>query len=177
MCLLQRTRRKWIIDRQTGYIAEELKEDLGDWIVRQLARNIPWHEKEAQALIDECDLTVPQLRVEWQTQHKMQTSVHQCMYGHPFALGLPSGHRPFILLMLIFHFVDTGKLLENYLNEISSWQSQLYHCNQEFARVLAQFTKEDDTPENWSCIAHLEKVKADFQESVNDLYYDLGLVK
>ena len=67
--------------------------------------------------------------------------------------------------------------MENHLNEISSWQSQLYHCNQEFQRVLARFTKEDDTPENRSYISCLEKVKADFQASVNDLYCDLGLVK
>jgi hypothetical protein len=80
ICLLQRTRRRWIIDRQTGFIAEELKEDLGDWIVRQLGRNIPRHEEESQALIDECDLNIPELRLEWQTQHRMQTSVRQCMY-------------------------------------------------------------------------------------------------
>jgi hypothetical protein len=79
--------------------------------------------------------------------------------------------------MLISPSVDTGKLLESRLNLVSSWQSQLYHCNQQFERVLARFTEEDDTPENRKWIARLEKVKADVQDSVNDLYSDLGLLK
>ena len=78
--VLQRTRRRWILDRQMGYVAEELKEDLGDWVVRQLDRNIPRHEEEAQALVDGCNLSVLELRAEWKTQRSMQTSVRQCTY-------------------------------------------------------------------------------------------------
>jgi hypothetical protein len=77
-------------------------------------------------------------------------------------------------LMLI---TDTGKLLESQLNQISSWQSDLYDCNEEFERVLSRFTKEDDTPENRDYILRLEHVKVLFQQTVNNLYVDLGLVK
>jgi hypothetical protein len=77
---LQRTRRKWIIDRQTGFVADELREDLGDWVRRQLESNIPRHEDDAHTVITDCDLTIPDLRREWESQYAMQTSVRQCEY-------------------------------------------------------------------------------------------------
>jgi hypothetical protein len=168
----QRTRRKWIIDRQTGFVAEELKEDLGDWVRRQLESNIPRHEDESHTLIADCDLTIAELRHEWETQYAMQTSVRQCTYRSFTDLSTDT----FTTWSLTIT-IDTGKLLENRLNKISSWQSQLYDCNEEFARVISRFTKEDDTPENRDYILRLEKVKVQFQEKVNNLYVDLGLVK
>jgi hypothetical protein len=102
-------------------------------------------------------------------QRSMQTSVRQCTFS-PLPIACSSSCSLSLLL-------DTGKLLENHLNQISSWQLDLYECNNEFQRVLAKFTAEDDTPENCSYIARLEKFEVDFQETVNNLYLDLGLVK
>jgi hypothetical protein len=92
-----------------------------------------------------------------------------------------SDAHPLVILMFahahFLSFVVTGKLLESRLNTVSSWQSKLYNCNQAFERVLATFTEEDYTPENRDYIARLERVKADIQESVDDLYCSLGLLK
>jgi hypothetical protein len=99
----------------------------------------------------------------------MQTSVHQCTFS-PLTIACLS-------LCSLSLLLDTGKLLENHLNQISSWQSDLYECKNEFQRVLAKFTAKDNTPKNRSYIAHLEKFKVDFQETVNNLYLNLGLVK
>jgi hypothetical protein len=72
---------------------------------------------------------------------------------------------------------DTSKLLESQLNQILSWQSDLYDCNEEFECVLLQFTKEDGTLENHNYILRLEHVKVVFQETINYLYINLGLLK
>jgi hypothetical protein len=67
--------------------------------------------------------------------------------------------------------------LETHINKISSYHSDLYHLNQQFARVLSRFTKEDDTPENRDYIMRLDKVNTTFQETVDHLYVELGLVE
>jgi hypothetical protein len=67
--------------------------------------------------------------------------------------------------------------LETHINKISSYHSDLYHLNQQFACVLSRFTKEDDTPENCDYIMRLDKVNTTFQETVDHLYVELGLVE
>ena len=70
----------WIIDHQSCYIAEELRQDLGDWIHRQITRNIPRHRDEGADLILNVPMTIRQLRNEWNAQKEMQTSVRECMF-------------------------------------------------------------------------------------------------
>ncbi|TFK20686.1 hypothetical protein FA15DRAFT_759211 [Coprinopsis marcescibilis] len=70
-----RGRRIRLLDRQAQGIAYEMKSDLGAWIRRRLKRKIPEHIKEGQKSLEECAMTIPQLREQWGLQREAQLSV------------------------------------------------------------------------------------------------------
>jgi hypothetical protein len=70
----------WIIDSQTSAIAQELRRDLGDWLLRVHNTNIKRHQTTAKDAIAECTThTIPQLWKGWQTHKAAVTSVRSRM--------------------------------------------------------------------------------------------------
>ncbi|PPR04460.1 hypothetical protein CVT26_002237 [Gymnopilus dilepis] len=68
-------RRLWMTDRQLTFIAEELRDGLGDWIKNRLERGIKAQGNKAQSLLDECGFTVSRLRDQWNLQKEAQMSL------------------------------------------------------------------------------------------------------
>jgi hypothetical protein len=83
LILEQRSRRIWLIDRQTGAIAEEVRLDLGGWLSRQLLSNIPAHRKACEEQVVACGLDPEELRREWTQQLTQQKAVGTCMIPIP----------------------------------------------------------------------------------------------
>ena len=71
----KRRRRIWLIDRQTTSIGLELRDDLGDWIRRRLAKGIGGHTKKAKKILDECGVSPTELRAQWELQRASQLSI------------------------------------------------------------------------------------------------------
>jgi hypothetical protein len=90
----QRSRRLWLIDRQSGAIADEVCFELGAWLSRQLLSNIPAHRKACEEQLIECGVSPDELRQEWVQQLKQQKSVSSCKSSTSFAYYfLMSGRR------------------------------------------------------------------------------------
>jgi hypothetical protein len=61
----QHSRRLWLIDRQSGAIADEVCFELGGWLSRQLLSNIPAHRKVCEEQLTECSVSTDELQQEW----------------------------------------------------------------------------------------------------------------
>ncbi|KII90983.1 hypothetical protein PLICRDRAFT_67778, partial [Plicaturopsis crispa FD-325 SS-3] len=70
-----RSRRIWLLDRQASSIGLELRDDLGDWILRRLGRGINVQGAKAQKTIDACGVSLPDLREQWALQKASQLSL------------------------------------------------------------------------------------------------------
>jgi hypothetical protein len=68
----------WLIDRQTGAIAEEIRQDLGGWLSRQLLSNIPAHRKLCENQLQSAGLDPDILRVEWARHLEQQRATRIC---------------------------------------------------------------------------------------------------
>ncbi|TFK57837.1 hypothetical protein BDN72DRAFT_782814, partial [Pluteus cervinus] len=88
-----RSRRLWLLDRQTTFIAEDLREDLGSWLVRRLRKGVQDQGNHAQAQLWTCGVSVEKLRLQWKDQVRAQTSLRArtflfmvyVVYPHPHA--------------------------------------------------------------------------------------------
>jgi hypothetical protein len=64
-----------LIDRQATSIGLELRDDLGNWIRRRLAKGIGGHTTKAKKTLDECGVPAEELRAEWKLQRTSQLSL------------------------------------------------------------------------------------------------------
>ncbi|KAG6805157.1 hypothetical protein H0H92_000503, partial [Tricholoma furcatifolium] len=67
-----RSRRLWILDRQTRYIGEEHKNDLGTWIQCRLTKGVEEQGQAARLALEECGVPVDTLRDQWEMQRSAQ---------------------------------------------------------------------------------------------------------
>jgi hypothetical protein len=56
-------------------IAQELRDDLGDWIQRRHHRGVKAQGRDAQAIIDDCGVPLHELRCQWELQKQSQMSL------------------------------------------------------------------------------------------------------
>ncbi|KIO09804.1 hypothetical protein M404DRAFT_130054 [Pisolithus tinctorius Marx 270] len=70
-----RERRIWLIDRHATAIGLEMRSDLGDWIRRRLKKGIAEQGSEAQNVISDCGIGIPELRKQWSDQRSAQLSI------------------------------------------------------------------------------------------------------
>jgi hypothetical protein len=112
----QRTRRLWLLDRQTGAIAEDGRLDLGVWISRQLLNNIPAHRKAAEERLQGAGVTTDALWIEW-FKHLAQTrSTRSCE-----SLSRSRESKG----MFIRHCLDAPHVLQKSLETIAKLEEQL----------------------------------------------------
>lgn len=72
---IQCRRRKWLLDRQLGFIGFDMRSSLGDWIRRKLKAGVIAQTAESQKVLDGCGATDAELREQWKMQVKAQTSI------------------------------------------------------------------------------------------------------
>ncbi|RDB15038.1 hypothetical protein Hypma_005430 [Hypsizygus marmoreus] len=70
-----RHRRLYLLDRQAASIALELRDDLGDWIRRRLVKGVKDQGAAAQRVLDNCGVSIEELRLQWTMQQAAQLSV------------------------------------------------------------------------------------------------------
>ncbi|KIL57472.1 hypothetical protein M378DRAFT_16228 [Amanita muscaria Koide BX008] len=70
-----RARRVWLIDRQAMSIAEEHRDQLGDWITRRLQKGVEQNLQHTSINLKRCNVTMQELREQWDAQRKSQLSV------------------------------------------------------------------------------------------------------
>ncbi|KAM6496639.1 hypothetical protein JOM56_007112, partial [Amanita muscaria] len=70
-----RNKRVWLIDRQANAIGNELRDDLGLWLWRRMTKNIEKMENIAQSALEDCGISVKELRKQWRMQREAQTSI------------------------------------------------------------------------------------------------------
>ncbi|TFK18317.1 hypothetical protein FA15DRAFT_709976 [Coprinopsis marcescibilis] len=68
-------KRYFIIDRKAAVIASEGRDNLGAFIKRRLTKNIPDRENDARKTLEECELTIDELREQWDHQKASQLSL------------------------------------------------------------------------------------------------------
>ncbi|KAJ7583725.1 hypothetical protein C8J56DRAFT_1094564 [Mycena floridula] len=70
-----RSRRIWLIDRQSDAIGRDLREGLGDWIVNRLTKGVDFQSKKACRQVKGCGVSMSVLRREWEDQKATQLSL------------------------------------------------------------------------------------------------------
>ncbi|KIL60922.1 hypothetical protein M378DRAFT_1061934 [Amanita muscaria Koide BX008] len=70
-----RSRRVWLIDRQAMSIADEHRDQLGDWIARRLHKGVEHHSRHTTDILRVCDVPIQELREEWIAQREAQLSI------------------------------------------------------------------------------------------------------
>ena len=79
----QRSRRIWMIDRQTISIGAEMRDDLGNWIVKR-RRHIDKQEQQARKILEDCGIPESELGALWKEQKAAQLSLRarKCRLHH-----------------------------------------------------------------------------------------------
>ncbi|KAJ7791385.1 hypothetical protein B0H14DRAFT_3566896 [Mycena olivaceomarginata] len=72
---LQNSRRIWMLDQYAVFVNEDGCSSLGDWILRQREKNITKKSNAAMKVIQECRVSVEELRCQWELQKAAQTSI------------------------------------------------------------------------------------------------------
>ncbi|KAJ7575862.1 hypothetical protein C8J56DRAFT_800901 [Mycena floridula] len=70
-----RSRRIWLLDRQSDAIGRDLREGLGDWIVNRLTKGVDFQSKKARRQVQGCGVSMSVLRREWKDQKATQLSL------------------------------------------------------------------------------------------------------
>ena len=70
----QRSRRIWMLDRQTISIGAEMRDDLGNWIVKW-RRHIEKQEKQSLKILEDCGVPGWELVELWKEQKAAQLSL------------------------------------------------------------------------------------------------------
>jgi hypothetical protein len=65
-------------------IAEEHRDQLGDWITRRLRKGVEQYNRRAIDILRDCDTPIKELREEWAAQKEAQLSVRERMLSFPF---------------------------------------------------------------------------------------------
>ena len=80
---MQRARRIWLIDRQAAAIGNDLRDDLGNWIVSRLRRGVTLQGEKAKYALDDCGVPLNELREQWQLQQTAQLSLRARKSAYP----------------------------------------------------------------------------------------------
>ena|SRR5438477_609178 len=75
---LQRSRRIWLIDRQSFAIGMELRANVGDWIRHRLFHGVEAQSDHAQTILNECSVDLDELRRQWELQRESQLGPQAC---------------------------------------------------------------------------------------------------
>lgn len=116
---LQRSRRIWLIDRQTASIGQDLRQDLGNWIRRRLSKGVEGQAKKARITLDDCGVSVEELRQQWILQQAAQLSVRARMFS---ACN--------IFMRLIIFFVRCSRTPKKGIRHCSHTSRRLRVCRQ-----------------------------------------------
>jgi hypothetical protein len=71
----QRARRVWLIDRQAMSIAEEHRDQLGDWITRRLHKGVERNLQQMSINLRRCNVPMQELQEQWDAQRESQLSI------------------------------------------------------------------------------------------------------
>jgi hypothetical protein len=87
---MQRARRLWLIDRQAAAIGNDLRDDLGNWIVSRLRRGVTLQGDKAKDALDDCGVPLNELRKQWELQQTAQLSLRtrKSVYPQSYVLNL-----------------------------------------------------------------------------------------
>ena len=72
---IKSARRFWLTDRQLSAVAYDLRCDLGDWLKRRYHTGVEEYSKKSKAIIEECGMSLEDLRAQWNLQKIAQSSI------------------------------------------------------------------------------------------------------
>lgn len=94
--MIQRSRRLWLIDGHARSIGVELRDDLGDWLVRKMRKGVEAQGAEAKKQLSQCGIDGAILRQQWALQKSSQLSVRSRAY----IFHISNGHELTVMQML-----------------------------------------------------------------------------
>lgn len=65
-------------------IAEEHRDQLGDWIARRLQKGVEQYSRRATDILQDCNIPIKELHEEWAAQREAQLSVRERMLSFSF---------------------------------------------------------------------------------------------
>ncbi|KAJ7774618.1 hypothetical protein DFH07DRAFT_865897 [Mycena maculata] len=140
------SRRIWMIDQYAGFVSEDGRNKLGDWIQRQITKNLASKKGAARRVLQECGVTTAELRAQWEEQKIAQTSVRS--------------HAPV--------------RLRRELDKVLTLQAQIDTVEKSIAEVKQSITKEA-SPESISLLHSLELTHTTLNTQAEQLYASLNI--
>ncbi|EMD32924.1 hypothetical protein CERSUDRAFT_57603, partial [Gelatoporia subvermispora B] len=142
-----RTRRIWLIDRQVRVIAEEMRNNLGLFLVHKLTHGVSEQRAKARAILNSIAVSEAELREQWSMQQAAQLSVR--------------AHAP----VRLKKEVDAILALQNDVDRVEA----------ALQAVRTQLSDGEPSEQADIILSTLEKTSKDLSKRVDNLYTSLNV--
>ncbi|KAJ7170348.1 hypothetical protein C8R43DRAFT_876024 [Mycena crocata] len=143
------SRRIWMIDQYEAFVNAKGRDNLGDWIICQHTKNLPWKQAAAEKMLRDCGIPDAELRQNWEEQKAAQTSVRS--------------HAPVCL--------------RRELDKVLSLQGQINIVEQSIADAKKSITSSDASPDSLVLLRGLEATHDTLSAQAEALYASLNIQK
>ncbi|KAI9059331.1 hypothetical protein FKP32DRAFT_1668689 [Trametes sanguinea] len=142
-----RSRRIWLLDRHAKFVNEASRADLGFWIRNKLKHGVDAREAAAKTQLEQCGITVQELRHQWDLQQADQLSEKR--------------HAP--------------ARVKKELDAVLGLQTELESIQQHLTAVQESITAGGDNPTSRHFLESLRKSHTQTVTKVDDLYTSLNV--
>ncbi|KAI9066824.1 hypothetical protein FKP32DRAFT_1621557, partial [Trametes sanguinea] len=142
-----RSRRIWLLDRHAKFVNEASRADLGFWIRNKLKHGVNAREAAAKTQLEQCGITVQELRHQWDLQQADQLSEKR--------------HAP--------------ARVKKELDAVLGLQTELESIQQHLTAVQESITAGGDNPTSRHFLESLRKSHTRTVTKVDDLYASLNV--
>ncbi|CDO73127.1 hypothetical protein BN946_scf185007.g181 [Trametes cinnabarina] len=142
-----RSRRIWLLDRHAKFVNEASRADLGFWIRNKLKHGVDAREAAAKTQLEQCGITVQELRHQWDLQQADQLSEKR--------------HAP--------------ARVKKELDAVLGLQTELESIQQHLTAVQESITAGGDNPTSRHFLESLRKSHTRTVTKVDDLYASLNV--
>ncbi|KAJ3003332.1 hypothetical protein NUW54_g5355 [Trametes sanguinea] len=142
-----RSRRIWLLDRHAKFVNEASRADLGFWIRNKLKHGVGAREAAAKTQLEQCGITVQELRHQWELQQADQLSEKR--------------HAP--------------ARVKKELDAVLGLQTELESIQQHLTAVQESITAGGDNPTSRHFLESLRKSHTKTVTKVDDLYASLNV--
>ncbi|KAG6899356.1 hypothetical protein C0993_010997 [Termitomyces sp. T159_Od127] len=162
--LIARSRRLYIVDRQVGSIGADLRDDLGAWIRRRLAKGVDGQGRKAQQIMESCRVEVVVLRSEWKLQQASELSIR--------AREFFSVLSPLLLLELL---PEAPVLLKKELDHVLALQGDLESSGKTLQATRSALSKTLPTADSLRYLSRLQELQEQSKDYIEELYSSLTI--
>jgi hypothetical protein len=161
----QNSQRIWMIDQYAAFVSAKGRAGLGNWIHRQQHKNVTPNYRAAMATLQDCQIPVRELRVQWEAQRLAQTSIHACK--------LLVHHILLCVSQLLC--IDAPACLRRELDKVLLLQNQINAVEKAIDNTKKTLKGSKASPHSHAALRALELTHARLSNEAEELYVSLNI--